>query len=96
MVNLIYTRKVDFCIIVSVLNGRTAGRHVCLFTNSHTLLHKTSYFTYYLRAVEEMVTAYSDALVWSPVLSPSHQHPQAQPLRVTSGDVAIMRASLRA
>ena len=34
------------------------------------------------RTFEEMVAAYSGVLVWSLFPSPSHQHPQAQSLRV--------------
>ena len=42
---------------------------------------------------DEMVTAYFGVLVWSPVLSPSHQHPQAQPFCVTMESKKICRSS---
>ena len=36
-----------------------------------------------MRTFDEMVAAYSGVLVWSPVPSPSHQHPLVQPHWVT-------------
>ena len=46
-----------------------------------------------MRTFDEMVAAYFGVLVWSPVPSPSHQHPRAQSFWVTRESKKIRLSS---